>query len=872
MTLLSQRQSAAALSEARASVGRVPESSVAQTVLALALIRATDREGARRALDQAIALDAGFAQAHAWRAFLLRAEGRLEEAETSARRAAGLAPLSSLARSALADALFAQGRTRDAREEARRAVALNPLSPAARVSLGRALLQDGEIERALEQANAAVALDPELERSRFLLGVVLAEQRRLGRAATELERAVALDPGYLDARAFLARVYLEQGREGEAVGVVREALARDPNFAPARAALGQVYWRAGRLREAAVEYRGAVETAPESVLHRLELARVYLDRNDMPNALEQGLKAVALAPGSSEAHAVLGLIYRRMDNREQATRELREAVSLSADNALARFELGFLTPNLTDARREIDQGLLRDPSVLAQAFKPGVKAEIAPAAGSDESYSLGFFHRDQFARGKLHDFAFATAERGHSYRDDRSQELQSAGVNLAAAPNHRTHVLGQYTYAAFDRPLPGPVDNPDVDARESSWNNGWDLASRYQVDARTHVWARVAHRVLHIGTQNPDSPFDGDPFASRRNRSSDLSAEGRLDHRWGDGHTTSYVFFAGRTDLDARFNLFDISSLDFVDVDLFGRFRTVTQTIQDDYRPSRRLSLVMGVTAERFAQNVEVAFPGGIPVTVEDEATTEWQPFGQLTYLLSRRDLVRVLAHERPRRTVDSSLQPAEAFLVGESPVLNLDGKTTNYELDFEHRFSPRVFAKLFLFRSDATDFVVAPVLAQSQNPVEFTVPRARSEGIGVRYEHQIGRFLSSYLRYTYRSLKDDTTLSTAGRQLPLNPRSRALLGFNYIDRAGTKLFLEADWRDEMFIDPIWSDSPAFDPAAPRETFPSKLVVNLRFGREPSVRREWVVSVNNVFDTDLIFWNGFPAPGRTFRVEYFIRF
>jgi outer membrane receptor protein involved in Fe transport len=143
---------------------------------------------------------------------------------------------------------------------------------------------------------------------------------------------------------------------------------------------------------------------------------------------------------------------------------------------------------------------------------------------------------------------------------------------------------------------------------------------------------------------------------------------------------------------------------------------------------------------------------------------------------------------------------------------------------------------------------------------------------VGVRYERLFGRFLSGYLHFVYRDVTDRSSQATRGRQLPMHPRSQAVLGLNYIDRAGTKLFLEADWRDEMFIDPIWSDNDFFDPRTPRERFPSKLRVNLRLARERSVHREWVLRVNNLFNTETIYWPEFPAPGRTVELQYRVRF
>jgi outer membrane receptor protein involved in Fe transport len=232
-----------------------------------------------------------------------------------------------------------------------------------------------------------------------------------------------------------------------------------------------------------------------------------------------------------------------------------------------------------------------------------------------------------------------------------------------------------------------------------------------------------------------------------------------------------------------------------------------------------------------------------------------------------------VIAHVRRQRLLSSLLQPSEAFLVGEPPSLALGGRTANFELDYEYRFTARRFAKLFLFLSDADEYFVTPAVRQTPELQGFIIPEARSEGIGARYEQQVGRFLSAFLRYTYREVTDETPgASTSGRQLPMTPRSRMLLGLNYLDRAGNKLYLEGDWQSALFADRFWRGDTAFDPNATRPRVSPRFLVNLRLGQERSVRGEWVLRVNNLFNTGTIYWPGFPAPGRTYELQYRARF
>jgi tetratricopeptide (TPR) repeat protein len=898
-----------------------PRSPVAHTARALALIRGGNRLEAEAALRAALQLGPGYAQALAWQSFLFRTAERLDEALTAARRAVREAPHSSLASQSLSDALFAWNLTREAQKEAQRAVSLNPLSPGAHVSLGRTLLQEGRLDQAAPEAFRAVALDPSLDRAHFFLGLVLWEQRRLARAVAEFARARDLDPGYLEARAYLARAYLAQGRRQQALAEAQAARAQalppgaveDERMAPVHAALGRVYYGAGQFRQAAAEYRTAVALArAPAPAYELELARVYLEQNDLPDALDLGLRAVSHAPRSHEAHALLGLIYDRRSNAEQALREYREALSLFSDDALARLGLGTSTPaggervreirrvvknqpdvsfaaaDTGDSLREVAQAMLRIPSVLADIFKPGVTTEVAPVAGSQSAYGLGLTHRDQYLRGDLHDLSFANREGDENYRNDRSEKRTFGWTNLAGAPDYRTHVLGQYLFTSRDVALPGALASPTPNARSAFSENSWDLAARHEWGAATSAWLHASYRFSHATDQDPDTLQDRfallrSPTLLSRTERSQLGAELRLDHHWGGGHTTTYVLFAGRSRLDNPQIGYTRATRQLDDIQrIFVRDQLVTHTFQHDYRPGGRLSLIMGATAERFTGAFRTEKPGEIVLRSPDTVETRWRPYAQATYVLTRQDLIRLIGHRRGQRGFDPLLQPAEAFLVDEFPTLETGSETTNYELDLEHRFSPRIFAKLFFFTGRLNDLIVVPSVTQTMNPflfpgpnglqaysAGFVVPKARIQGVGVRYEHQVGRFLSSSLRLTYREFTDQTPQAAPsdpapGRQIPLSPRQSAVLSLNYIDRAGTKLFLEADWSGGQY--------QGVDRLTRWQRLPSTTVVNFRWAKERTVRGEWALGVNNLFNAGTIYWPGFPAPGRVYRLQYAFRF
>jgi hypothetical protein len=409
---------------------------------------------------------------------------------------------------------------------------------------------------------------------------------------------------------------------------------------------------------------------------------------------------VEAAPASHEAHAVLGLIYDRRSNAEQALREYREALSLSPEDSLARLGLGtsgpsagsrvreirrvltgqsdlisFSTADTGDSLREIAQAMLRDPSVLHRIFKPGVTTEVAPSLGSQSTYALGLTHRDQYARGELHDLSFGSQEWSKNYRNDRPERSSLGWVNLVAAPDYRIHVLGQYVYTGRVQAFPGSLSQPTPGDRSSLSDNSWDLSTRFQIAPATFLWLHAANRMSssfdRIENPQQDSFNQPPPFlVSSRTPYRQLGIEGRLDHQWGGGHTSSYSLFAGGNNLDNTQLGFSRDTVEFGQKQIFVRDRLTVHTFQHDYSPGGRLAVILGVTAERFTDRFRIVEPGQIVLRGQDTVNTRWNPYGQATYLLGRRDLVRVIGHHRRELGFSTLLQPAEAFQVSEFPSL----------------------------------------------------------------------------------------------------------------------------------------------------------------------------------------------------------
>jgi tetratricopeptide (TPR) repeat protein len=837
----------------------------AHLTLALVQLRRGEREAATAAVAQALSLAPAFAQAHAWQAYLLAAAGQLSEAERAARMALQLEPRSAVAQQSLADVLFRQGRPRPARAAARAAVALNPLSAAAQVALGQAELSLGEIEAAARAAHRAVALDPDLERGRYLLGVAMAQQHNLIGAQRQLRQALALSPAMTEARVLLARVLNEEGRRGEAEREARAAVAQAPEEAATHSALGSILWRQGRLGESAESYQAALERAPGSLVAHLELARVYLNANNVPDALHHALEAVNLAPGSGEAHTTLGLVYERAGNDEQALRQYREAIGLSPENALARIGLALQNPRAEEGLAELAQALLRDPAVPQQLDPQGITTELSVAGGTHDQWGTRLVHRDQYARGRLHDITFGEFTRDGGWRGDDTIHSGLAALHLAARPTPRWNALYRLAYRSQRLGLPGPEFDPLVGNRHrNQFLEHW-LGTRLQVATRTNLWLQGSYRSLGFDFENPGAPAEGPINREQTIRTRRSGLELRLDHRL----TRSTDVTAGLatsnepTEVEARiFNPFVWSELEVFG---HGRLRDDIYYAQLDRRVGR-LSLIGGVQKirrqDREAGRIEGAGEGSLEPSAASGAS-DWMPYAAGVFQLAPRTFVRLLANERTRRLGSVSLLPTEAFVTSEAVETGLNGRLRSLELDLSHRFSARSFAKLFLFRNDARGLSIEEMVDLETPTAGFDVPRARVEGVGLRLEQQLSPFLAGYLRWTSSRTTDRGQGLAHGWQLPWRPRSAARLGLNYVDRAGSKGLLELTYTGGVYAEGLWTGSEGFDSLAPRPRENGRLLVNLQFGRERSIRQEWVLSIENLLNHSYRLWSGIPARGRT---------
>jgi TolB-like protein/Tfp pilus assembly protein PilF/predicted Ser/Thr protein kinase len=230
---------------------------------------------ARRAIDQALALEGGLAEAHASRGRILIEEHRTDIAELSLRKAIELNPSYASAHHWLGALLTYRGQLDEARESLRRTVDLDPLSPSAHGQYGIALTFAGRHEEALVQALRGHQLAPEFYGPLTVLSRIHANRGNYQEAIAFAERAVALVPDNPIALAFLARSHALAGDRQHARELLRrietqtdrchsciaEVLTASGDFSGALDALESPSWKASAFFYPAVDpiYRSLQE-------------------------------------------------------------------------------------------------------------------------------------------------------------------------------------------------------------------------------------------------------------------------------------------------------------------------------------------------------------------------------------------------------------------------------------------------------------------------------------------------------------------------------------------------------------------------------------------------------------------------------------
>lgn len=317
-------QAAALLQE---SIRAKPSEGAARIRHALALWSDGSRDGAIRALRDAIRHDPERAELHFQLGTLLTAIDCFEEAELRFTQALNIDRSHIEAAINLAMCCGLRGAPSESVQHLRRAQAMHPSNPRIGLMLTEAM-------KAVRQQGLAVPAPARM----------FEEEDLQDRASIEeLSHIIEHDPDFVDA--FLA---IPIGEVDETVfsmllRTIEAALERQPEHAELHFHCGRLLERLGRRDAAIRENERAVEIEPAFTRALIELARLYANtdrRQDAASRLEQAIEAGA---EYADVYYMLGNLYRDLGRRRQARDAFARALSINKRYGAARDALAALT-------------------------------------------------------------------------------------------------------------------------------------------------------------------------------------------------------------------------------------------------------------------------------------------------------------------------------------------------------------------------------------------------------------------------------------------------------------------------------------------------------------------------------------------------
>lgn len=243
-------------------------------------LRMSEQDSARRAFQDAIALDASYADAYSELALLYEKQGALEKALHEARRALKLEPDSPDYHFVVGNLLLHTGEFQDAARHLQATIKQLPWHHAAHYSLGQALARlERKDESAVQLAIADSLWEVQMEMERLQglaeanprrpqhwahLGNMLYRYERVDEAIEAFKVAFSLDPSNLALQNNIANLNAMYGDTAEAIRWYRAVLKQDSTAAGVWFNLGVTYAEAGDTAGARRAWQNAIRYDPDS--------------------------------------------------------------------------------------------------------------------------------------------------------------------------------------------------------------------------------------------------------------------------------------------------------------------------------------------------------------------------------------------------------------------------------------------------------------------------------------------------------------------------------------------------------------------------------------------------------------------------------
>jgi protein O-GlcNAc transferase len=274
--------------------------------------------------------------------FVLREQGRTNEAREVLERAVRVAAEDADSHYLLASILETTGPRDEEVSHLQKAIHLRPDFELARRRLITALFHSGRFAEATELCDKSLAIFPDAAELHFYRGNIYVQADEKALAIASCKRALALNPELLSAQQSLSRLLLDTEQFEEAEASYRREIELTPQHFGPYHQLGAVLNRMGRYAEAIESFKRAIALNPGSGASYYILASAYTDldagsNENLATARANFEKAVEVAPEVSTFHYGLGFSYWRGAEIDRAMASFDRAIWLDPNNVEARW-------------------------------------------------------------------------------------------------------------------------------------------------------------------------------------------------------------------------------------------------------------------------------------------------------------------------------------------------------------------------------------------------------------------------------------------------------------------------------------------------------------------------------------------------------
>ena len=275
----------------------------------------------------------------AYRASLLLAVGRFDEASRDIERALALNPNYSDALALQAIIAVAQNEKEKAHDLAQRAVTADPKSATALIALSYAQQANFDLEAALNSLQRAVQSEPNNALAWARLAELWLSFAQLDEALNAAKRAVALNPNLSRTQTVLGFAFLTQINTTEARKAFEKAIELDQADPLPRLGLGLAIIRDGDLEDGRREIEIAVSLDPDNALMRSYLGKAYYEEKRDKQAADQYEMSKQLDPKDPTPYFYDAIRKQTTNRPVEALQDMQKAIELNDNRAVYRSRL-----------------------------------------------------------------------------------------------------------------------------------------------------------------------------------------------------------------------------------------------------------------------------------------------------------------------------------------------------------------------------------------------------------------------------------------------------------------------------------------------------------------------------------------------------